>query len=480
MLIIPITGKISKKNIPLVTIGIILLNSLIFFVFQTDDDERFAEAMDYYFESGLAGIEARHYLKYSDRPETQEALSKQKIQKIFFEMSRDDVFQMRLENHEIIQPGHEDFERWYELRTKFEKLESKVTYVKYGFTPAYKKPTTYLTSMFLHGGFMHLLGNMVFLWLVGCVLEGWCGRSFFLALYLITGILADVVFGVVYPSSTVPCVGASGAISGLMGAYAIPFGRRKIRVFYSLGFYFNYAKMPAIILLPIWIGKELYMILFGGVSQVAYAAHLGGLLSGAVIAFLNLKVFGWTNEEAVREDPKERIPSLLDQAYACLEKLDMQGARVPLEKVLEIEPDHPKALSDLFNIDKLEPESGKFTQTASRLLVRQIRKNDREELLKTYKEIYQANKNPNLNPDLLLRVSTVFMAPATIAESERLIALTLKKAPTNSNLPTSILHLGKKYLEMGKREEGITCLKVLISKFGDTNEAQIAQGLLHR
>ena len=154
-------------------------------------------------------------------------------------------------------------------------------------------------------------------------------------------------------------------------------------------------------MLPIWIGKELFMILFGGESQIAYVAHLGGLLSGAILGFLNLKVFGWINEDVGREDPKEQIPELLEQAYSYIEKVDMKNARFPLEKILEIDPGHTQALTSLYNIDKLNPDEDSFHKTAARFLLHLNRQNDADELYKIYKEICKLNKNPKLSKSLI-------------------------------------------------------------------------------
>ena len=271
MFILPLSGKISKKNPPLITIGIILINTFIYFVFQSGDDQRLNEAMEYYFDSGLAQMEISQYQKYLTSeggmskdldPLEEQKLNKEALAQEYWKMREDDVFTVKLQNDEIITPEDAIYTEWKDLRIKFEELLNRVVFLRYGFTPAFKNYVTPFTHMFLHGSFMHLLGNMVFLWLVGCVLELGCGRIFYLGMYLVTGFCSAGLFFLAYMNSTVPCIGASGAISGLIGAYTVLYGRRKIKVFYSLGFYFNYAKIPAIFLLPVWIGNEVFQLLF--------------------------------------------------------------------------------------------------------------------------------------------------------------------------------------------------------------------------
>ena len=488
MLIIPITGKFSKKNLPVMTIGIILTNCLVFFFFQTGDYGRYEKAMTYYFDSGLAKIEIRQYLQYVEesqspagnifQPEPKK-MKRKRIIHLHTTMEKDPVFMKKLLNDEIIMPDDAVYGEWRPLRSGYNRLKSKVIFIHYGFRPAYKNVATCFTYMFLHGGFMHLLGNMIFLWLVGCILELWCGRFFFIGMYFLTGILSAGLFTLMYPNSTAPLIGASGAISGLIGAFTVAYGRKKIRIFYSLGFYFNYAKVPAIILLPVWIGNELFMLFFGGVSQVAYVAHIGGLLSGALLGFLNLKVFRWINEEVIQDDPKEKIPALLDKAFKCLEKLDMSGARDYFEHVLEIDPSQTQALTNLFTIDKLNPRNETFHKTASRLLFHLGRdKDNADTLYQVYKEYLKITKRPKLSADLLFRLSSVFLAGNYPGESEKIIAALLKISPGQKKLPTALLHLAKRYLQTDKREKGIQCLKVLRHKYADSPESLIAQKIL--
>ena len=250
MLIIPLTGKISKRNPPLITLAFILANCFVYFVLQSDDREQRLQASRFYFESGLGTIEALRYQAYlkatdneKDSIRTQEDLDEEAVKRLCVRMRQDDVFMKRLLKDEIITPADQQYAEWKGLRKEYEDIVSETVTQRYGFKPAEKSIITPFTYMFLHGGFMHLLGNMIFLWLVGCVLELGCGRVFYASLYLLTGFLSALLFGLVYTDSQIPLVGASGAISGLMGAYTVLYGRKKIKVFYSLGFYFNYAKI---------------------------------------------------------------------------------------------------------------------------------------------------------------------------------------------------------------------------------------------
>ena len=488
MLIIPLTGKISRQNPPIVTILLILINCLVFFIFQWGDAEKYRKAFEFYVESGLAKMEVTRYRDYiiDTRGEgslpaflEQKELSDDAFMRLYPEMQRDKVFLNKLLNEEIITTEDPDYGPWKSLRMNYEAMKAQTVAQKYGFKPTERSLLTTFTYMFLHGSFMHLFGNMVFLWLVGCVLELGCGRAFYLGLYLLTGVAAVWFFGLIYMSSTTPLVGASGAIAGLMGAFTVLYGKKKIKVFYSFGFYFNYAKIAGLTLLPIWIGKEIFLLLFGGYSQIAYVAHIGGLASGALLGFVNLKFLGQAKEEVFGEDPREKIPQLLEGAMQAIGKLDMKGARPLLKEVLEIDPQNRSALTHLFNIYKLNPRHARFHKTASRLF--HLLTNDSEAhqtLYATYKEYRRLSEKLKLSPDLIFQIASAFSAHGYVDESAKIMTLFLKDRPEYQKLPTGILRLGQAYLNNGMKKKGKKTLKILCQRFPESAESKIARQLL--
>jgi membrane associated rhomboid family serine protease len=153
-----------------------------------------------------------------------------------------------------------------------------------------RQTTNVITSMFLHGSWMHLLGNMWFLWLFGNNIEDSMTRPRFVAFYLLSGLAAALAQVAADPSSAVPMVGASGAISGVMGAYLVLFPRVRVFTVVPLGFFIQTMALPAWMMLIYW---ALLQVL-GGVTSigaegggVAFWAHLGGFLAGVVL----VKVF---------------------------------------------------------------------------------------------------------------------------------------------------------------------------------------------
>lgn len=134
-----------------------------------------------------------------------------------------------------------------------------------------------VTSMFLHGGWMHLIGNMLYLWIFGNNIEEAFGRARYLAMYLIAGLAATLGYVALNPGSIVPLVGASGAIAGVLGAYLVLFPRHRINSFMPPFFVFP---MPAMWFIGIWFVGQFFI---GSESNIAWQAHVAGFLAGAII-----------------------------------------------------------------------------------------------------------------------------------------------------------------------------------------------------
>jgi len=145
-----------------------------------------------------------------------------------------------------------------------------------------------LRSMFLHGGWAHLLGNMLYLYLFGDNLEDRFGRPLFLLLYIICGYAAVVAQVLIDPMSTIPLVGASGAIAGVLGSYLVLFPNVRVRGIILLGLFSRFADLPAWLVLALWFVLQLFSGLASlgpqmGGGGVAFFAHIGGFICGALL-----------------------------------------------------------------------------------------------------------------------------------------------------------------------------------------------------
>ena len=480
MLIIPVTRKLGLRNPPVVTLLLILANCLIFFAFQLDDNRLFLEAELHYQKSGLAKIEIPLWLDHLSATGNTDVRipenpfeGQQTLIALHREMENDFIFMQALKNGRIIFPDDPAYGEWKNKRLEYEGKVARVVSWNYGFIPARHEPLTLFTYMFLHGGMGHLIGNMLFLWLVGCMLEMGIGRVFCLAAYVLTGLCAVGLFWAVYPLSAVPLVGASGSIAGFMGAFTVIFGLSRVKIFYSLGFYFNYLRVPAIALLPLWIGNEIYQIFFSGPSNVAYMAHIGGLLGGAGFGVAGRLLQKGIDTTVLDEEVADEVSPLLEAAMEKMAELELEKARTLVLEALEKSPGHPQALSHLFSIDSHLEDPARFHRTAARVLTHFC--NNRQERGRVHPLYlaYVKKVKPRLPAELYARLSMVFAMSGQLNDAEKLIFSLVKHKPETPGIPPALLRLAGQYREKNLAARFKTCFKILKTKYPQSPEARI-------
>ena len=144
----------------------------------------------------------------------------------------------------------------------------------------------FITSIFIHGGWWHLIGNMLFLWIFGDNIEDRLGRVRYLLFYLAVGVAGGVAHVLANPASTIPVIGASGAVAGVLGAYLISFPRSRILALVPVLFFITVIEVPAVIFIVVWFAIQFFngvAFLGGTANAVAYWAHIGGFLAGLVL-----------------------------------------------------------------------------------------------------------------------------------------------------------------------------------------------------
>ena len=148
-------------------------------------------------------------------------------------------------------------------------------------------------SMFLHGGWLHLGGNMLYLWIFGDNIEDRLGHAKYLAFYLSCGFLATISHAFINPQSELPSVGASGAIAGVLAGYIVLYPRARVMTFIPLGFFLALRELPALLVLGLWFVMQLFVgvasianVSAQEMGGVAYFAHIGGFVAGLILIFL--------------------------------------------------------------------------------------------------------------------------------------------------------------------------------------------------
>ncbi|CAN0590794.1 unnamed protein product, partial [Ectocarpus sp. 12 AP-2014] len=296
MLIIPAENAVNWRRPPWVTLGLVLTCLLVFLFYQGGDNRRLEGAIQQYLDSGLTELEAPVYEDYLQRQIRFEGKDELSLELQEFQELRasgetvwvavsllldPEFYQYMQDNRDLLWAARER-QRWLEQRAPIQAdYIDRLSANQLGLVPSELSLYSLISYQFLHGGWGHIIGNLVFLFLLGFTVEKALGPGKYLLAYLMCGALSGLVFTAFSLGSPVPLVGASGSISGLMGMYVAIYGLQKIRFFYFVGVYFNYFRAPALALLPVWLGKEIYDYWFAGATGIAYMAHAGGLLAGA-------------------------------------------------------------------------------------------------------------------------------------------------------------------------------------------------------
>jgi membrane associated rhomboid family serine protease len=155
--------------------------------------------------------------------------------------------------------------------------------------PLSEKITPVIAHMFMHGGFMHIFGNMYFMFIFGDNVEERLGHVGFALMYFVFGLCAAAVQVLSDTASPIPMVGASGALAGVMGAYMIYFPQSQVRTLFLLPFFIRIVEIPAFIYLLFWLGMQ-FMGVLGSGSGVAFLAHIGGFAAGVVTALIHRSI----------------------------------------------------------------------------------------------------------------------------------------------------------------------------------------------
>ena len=441
---------------PWMTVLLIVINCAVFFGWQMPEDGAVERAAGRYAQTPLPAIELPAFAdhlevraNFSEKPNDRrraemasELLERKSYTMLYQVMREDDPFYDRLLAGQVIKPNHPDYAVWQEERQSFNAREpARVTeHWSESMEPdAPFRPTTWLTATFLHGGPVHLLGNMVFLFLFGFTLEMALGPWRYLLCYLIGGVGASALAAWAYAGMGGAGLGASGAIAALMGMYATLYRLRRIRFFYMVLFYFNYARWPALVALPAWILWELAQHLMGS-DGVAHMAHLGGLITGALLmaALMALRQARTPDDtlgrpppepaEAERAARRSELAALVGKASQLTNGLLLAEAAQAWARAARLAPQDPKVLQGWFECARQQPASEGF-HAAARLIFKLPALDDatrqwQHRVWQTYLEC--AKPGARVSPQIMQQLVRSFTAAGQWRDAE-LLAQTLAR-----------------------------------------------------
>lgn len=436
MLIVPLWEKRGWTRWPLMTACLIVLNVLVFFV-QVQDGQvefRFAEA---YIQSEMPELEQPQYREWLRiaAPADARRLGAENphAAATALWMRFDRGFQANIESLQRRALSTEDFAKWKKLREDQDAIWARHFTYRFALVPADAKLSAYLAHMFMHGGVGHLLGNMIMLALVGLLVESMVGVGGVLIIYLGGGLMAGAFHALLGGSSWVPLVGASGAISALMGAVAVLHGFRKVRFFCYFVFYFDIIALPAILVLPFWIAYEvLQWGLSKGAGNVAYMAHAGGLAGGALLALMFKPAASEKlDERAAAEDAAKDVALRDRRARDHLANAEWDAALREFSILLHHRPCADYA-EQVYLITRMQPASQHYHQAARKLLALACAEAGKGDLVaKTVMDYYQkAQPVPRLEVAELARCANVLAKTGHRPEAEMIVQSLLRLVPS--------------------------------------------------
>jgi membrane associated rhomboid family serine protease len=394
MIIVPTEKQLDWRNAPVVLFALVLINLMVFFLYQSGDNRKVFEAIIKYQTAGYLEQEWPFFEKYlEEKKETQllkdyrEQFKDEDVEDIVFDLLGRDDFFIYLKDKAYQYFPSEIYDVWIIERTEIDRLFNSLSFVENGLIANDLNISSFLTHQFLHGDIMHLMGNMFFLVVCGFAVEAAIGHWRFLLFYLLSGLAAGFAKVASDWNSSQPLVGASGAISGVMAMYLAVFRLKKIEFFYWIFFFVGYLRAPALLILPFYLGKEIYSYYHDTESNIAFMAHAGGFGMGAVLIGLtwvfNRSVFNqnYIEQDQTLDPGREKLAEIynyidkhrFDRALHCVNEL-IQSQGVDFESAML-----------RYNLLKIGRGAG-YTDAALSLLTGNFTQNDIKKLDKVWQE----------------------------------------------------------------------------------------------
>jgi len=356
MVILPTEKRIDWTRPPVVVLALVVINLVIYLASAANDRAVFDQAMSYYAGSDLPAKEWSPYVDFRVRSgEVHEADFDDAHDRYLVEMAFDPQFNSYLqETIPYYANGNAAEDRWFSERAELAATVNRTSSRAFGVATDQFSIVNLVTYQFLHGGWMHLIGNMVFLLICGFAVEASLGSQRFLGFYLLGGIGGGLLYQLTHLSAqgSAYLVGASGSISAVMAMYVTLFRLKKIEFFYWLFVFVGYFRAPAIWLLPMYLLIEFAQWLFAADSNIAYTAHIGGFLTGFALVFAAQRWQGHTidSEYIEQNQDVDQERKALDKVYRAIADYQFNNALQLLDPIFDYSTEREKLLKIKLNL----------------------------------------------------------------------------------------------------------------------------------
>jgi membrane associated rhomboid family serine protease len=459
----PIRSESRVRRFPVVTVSLIALNVLVFLF-------------------SYPAMKRQHNLILEKAMKLQEleirTLSPEDPSAIIEYAKNPEAQREKIENREIV-ISDELWEEWKKAYDEFKKVRDESISKKYGFVSTDFDLSTLISYMFLHAGFFHLFGNIWFLWLVGLNVEDEWGRPFFLGFYLFSGIVAALLYAAM-ANSNLPLIGASGAIAGVMGAFAVQHYKSKIYFLFLLIFPFIFKIFPlyAWFYLPLWFVVQLfYAIYLTDYSNVAFWAHVGGFGFGvAVVIFLRYSGLERKYLTPLVDDTLNLMDLDFSKAVEARSAGKIEEAEKHLKEILLREPSNLDAAEELIDVyikGENKKEAGLVARETFRML--RMEKKDTSLILNFYETVLERKGLiSNLSPYDFYFISQLYDKREQKGKAAKVLAIAYKENRDTNDAPYILLRLIRALAFSGNQKFLRKALFELQKKFPELKNKAIA------
>jgi membrane associated rhomboid family serine protease len=454
MIIVPTEKSLDWRHAPLVLCTLVFINVMVFFLYQSGDTPKIIEAISSYQAQGFIEDEWPIFEDYLEEQgdqllsEYRREYAKGEYDYIIADLLMREDFYLYLQKNVRHYLTPDRYEVWVSERARLHSLVQSVSYIANGLQANKLKISSFFTHQFLHGDIMHLLGNMFFLIVCGFAVEAAIGHWRFLVFYLLSGVAAGFAQVATDWHSSQPLVGASGAISGVMAMYLAVFRFKKIEFFYWFFFLVGYFRAPALLILPFYIGKEIYLYQTDTDSNVAFMAHAGGFVTGAVLIgiawLMNRSLFNddyINNDQAI--DPAQQP---LAEIYEAIEKFRFERALQLVDALIAGQGNQFELTMIRYNLLKIE-RGAEFNPAVVTLLTLPLLT---PEQIKKLERVWLDNPDvhQSLNEGAQLKLAMQFSALENPRAAEQLLAQLLDSGFKNPAMSVLASKLAAAFLRL--------------------------------
>lgn len=492
----PSITKPRWKYMPLGLFILVGINLLAFAFFEYNDIVYRNKANDYYFKSDLDKIEFPIYVRYLQRHLAVNTSYNRFIQitegmvsnqELYWMQRYDPLFQNCLNTNECLPDNSLYYIKWQERRREYLRLLKKDSAETYAFKSSSPSFTTGFSSLFMNADYVQCAVNLIFLILVGILLESILGFSGILGCYILCGTLTLSAYCLLMPYCSMPILCAAGAIGGLVSLTTFINGSSSLRLHYFNGRHFSDYNVSSHLLLPVWVIIQLGLLMIGSLNTINLLSQTGGLLGGAIIGLTLRRAFFATKRVEPIILNENKRPSLFhkkfNEAVNQISLSNFEAGQQLLNKLLIQYPNNREVYFQLFNLLKSAPQNDDYHKIVFKIFSLKDKSQSTTAMKNQVFKHYQAYARPSMHFDAEIFLSLLqrFREDGYWDDAEKILNILIQKVGGGiymEEIAQEQLLLAQSYLKKNNKLQCDKILSSMIKLFPDTESAKQARNIL--